>query len=263
MKNLIKKILRESDWDWVKDVGEHPNYNGHPQGVVYLYDHDEIDEFCDIIEKYNGGVLPRGDVRNNLHNGLEYRRNDLEADERDISEAVLSASFFVERGNPGVLSVGYWDHDVDHETIRGWFKYDGSNFNEEYRLYTNLNDVRKVFEDYQNPELIKESDEDWDWIKDVPDTVPFELAEIGKKYRIEVEDELLHALEACDEYEHIFTRGYYVVAENKIKMPHSSIFCNSGIDDEVLGLQLSFLDSDEDYIDIFWVTQEMLNLYEI
>jgi len=121
--------------------------------VVYLYDHDEIDEFCDIIENYNGGVLPRGDARHNLHNGLEYRRNDLETDERDISEAVLSASFFVERKWPGVLSVGYWDYDVDHETIREWFHYDGSTFNKEYRLYTNLNDVRKVFEDYQNPEL--------------------------------------------------------------------------------------------------------------
>lgn len=145
--------IEDDPFSWLRDSEVHPNYNGHPQGVVYLYDHDEIDEFCDIIENYNGGVLPRGDARHNLHNGLEYRRNDLEVDGRDISEAVLSASFFVERKLPGVLSVGYWDYDVDHEAIREWFQYDGSNFNEEYRLYTNLNDVRKVFEDYQNPEL--------------------------------------------------------------------------------------------------------------
>ena len=145
--------IEDDPFSWLRDSEVHPNYNGHPQGVVYLYDHDEIDEFCDIIEKYNGGVLPRGDARHNLHNGLEYRRNDLEVDGRDISEAVLSASFFVEKKWPGVLSVGYWDYDVDHEAIREWFHYDGSTFNQEYRLYTNLNDVRKVFEDYQNPEL--------------------------------------------------------------------------------------------------------------
>ena len=143
----------EDPFSWLRDSEVHPNYNGHPQGVVYLYDHNEIDEFCDIIEKYNGGVLPRGDARENLHRGLEYRRNDLEEDERDASEAVLSASFFVERGKPGVLSVGYWDYDVDHETIREWFNYDDQNFNQEYRLHTNLNDVRKVFDGYQNPEL--------------------------------------------------------------------------------------------------------------
>jgi hypothetical protein len=143
----------EDPFSWLRDTEEHPNYNGHPQGVVYLHGHDEIDEFCDIIENYNGGILPRGDARENLHRGLEYRRNDLEEDERDASEAVLSASFFVERGKPGVLSVGYWDYDVDHETIREWFNYDDQNFNQEYRLHTNLNDVRKVFDGYQNPEL--------------------------------------------------------------------------------------------------------------
>lgn len=145
--------IEEDPFSWLRDSEVHPNYNGHPQGVVYLHGHDEIDEFCDIIANYNGGVLPRGDARHNLHRGLESRRDDLELDERDISEAVLSASFFVERKLPGVLSVGYWDYDVDHETIREWFHYDGSTFNQEYRLYTNLNDVRKVFEDYQNPEL--------------------------------------------------------------------------------------------------------------
>ena len=373
----------EEDWGWLENTQIHPNYKGHPQGVVYLYDHDEIDEFCDIIENYNGGVLPRGDARGNLHQGLEHTRDELESSDYDPSNAVISASFFVERKEPGLLSVGYWGYEVDERDISSWLHY-GDTFNKDYHQYSNLDQVRKVFEDYQNPELIKESDfdinwikeidlsptwgellkmnreygflksgdiiklrgelthgmdsirpryfddviirfvrydykspiinhvgpeevnewldiddtedefymtgddeenmvvtnfeeltkgktlkeskeedSDWDWVKEVPDTVPFELAEIGKTYRIEVEDELLHALEACGEYDDIFTRSIYATVESKREMPHSSIFCDSGNDNDVLGLHLGFLDSDEDYIDIFWVTQEMLNLYEI
>jgi len=111
--------------------------------------------------------------------------------------------------------------------------------------------------------ILKESS-DFDWVRDIPDSVPFELAQIGKKYRIQVENELLRALEPCgEENDYIYKKSFYVVVENKRKMPHTNIFCESGIYDEVLGLQLSFLDSNEEYIDFFWVTQEMLNLYEI
>jgi len=150
----------EDPFSWIRDTEEHPNYNGHPQGVVYLRDHDEIDEFCDIIENYNGGVLPRDggvlpreDDRGDLHQALEYRRNDLEEENYDPSEAILSTSFFVEKSEPGILSVGYWDYDVDHETIREWLRDDDQMFNQEYRLHTDLNQLIKVFEGYQNPEL--------------------------------------------------------------------------------------------------------------
>lgn len=167
----------DEDWSWIEDTGEHPNYNGHPQGVVYLYDHDEIDEFCDIIENYNGGELPRGNVRYNLHQALEHTRDELESSDYDPSNAVISASFFVERKVPGVLSVGYWGYEVNERDIYDWLYHDNT-FNREYHLYSNLDQVRKVFEDYQNPELIKESEGDLDWIKDVPGEEGY-----GEKYR--------------------------------------------------------------------------------
>jgi hypothetical protein len=156
----------DEDWSWLEDTGEHPSYNGHPQGVVYLRDHDEIDEFCDIIENYNGGELPRGGARENLHSGLENSRDELEGSDYDPSNAVLSASFFVERKIPGILSVGYWGYDVGHYDITEWLSYEDT-FNQEYHLYTNLNQVREIFKDYQNPKLIKESEEDWGWIDDI------------------------------------------------------------------------------------------------
>ena len=46
--------INESDWGWLEDTKEHANYNGHPQGIVKIYDHDEIDRFVDIIDNYNG-----------------------------------------------------------------------------------------------------------------------------------------------------------------------------------------------------------------
>jgi hypothetical protein len=251
------------DFDWAKNTGVQPNYNGHPQGVVYLRDHDEIDEFCDIIETYNGGELPRGNVRENLHNGLEYSRDELEGDDYDPSNAVLSASFFVEKNKPSLLSVGYWGYDVDDRSIFEWLE-DGDTFNNEYELYTNLNQVKKVFEDYQNPELVKEStDPEWEWLNDVPDTVPFETVELHKKYKIEVTEDLRDAIESCGENSRMFVQGYYGVATRSDIASYNRIHCDSEIEDETLTLLLSFYDIDDKVINFFWVTPNMVDFYEI
>lgn len=155
------------DFNWVKDIAEHPNYNGHPQGVVYLHDHDEINEFCDIIENYNGGKLPRGNVRINLHQALEDSRDEMEGSDYDPYNAVISASFFVEKKVPGLLSVGYWGYSVYDDGIRDWLAY-GDTYNQDYHLYINLSQVREIFDNYQNPELINESEKDgFDWIRDM------------------------------------------------------------------------------------------------
>jgi hypothetical protein len=251
------------DFDWAKNTGVQPNYNGHPQGVVYLRDHDEIGEFCDIIETYNGGELPRGDVRENLHSGLEYSRNELEGSDYDPSNAVISASFFVEKKIPSLLSVGYWGYDVDDRSIFEWLE-DGDTFNNEYELYTNLNQVKKVFEDYQNPELVKEStDPEWEWLNDVPDTVPFETVELHKKYKIEVTEDLRDAIESCGENSRMFVQGYYGVATRSDIASYNRIHCDSEIEDETLTLLLSFYDIDDKEINFFWVTPNMVDFYEI
>ena len=253
----------DEDWSWLEDTGEHPSYNGHPQGVVYLRDHDEIDEFCDIIENYNGGELPRGGARENLHSGLENSRDELEGSDYDPSNAVLSASFFVERKIPGILSVGYWGYDVGHYDITEWLSYEDT-FNQEYHLYTNLNQVREIFKDYQNPELIKEStDPDWEWLNDVPDTVPFEMVELDKKYRIKVTEDLRDALESCGDNLRMFLQGYYGVATRSKKITYNQIHCDSEIEDEIFSLQIVFYDIDDKEISYFWVSSNMVDFYEI
>ena len=167
-KNLIKKILKEGDFDWLKDTRVHANYKGHPQGIVLLRDHQEIDKFCDIIDEYNGEIVD--DARDWLHSGLEDRRDEIESmsaeDNYDYGEAVLSVSFFVEKRHPGKITLGYWPYDVteDEWSIKDWLDGDYT-FNRDYEIYNNLNQVEEIFKNYKNPNKINESD-GWDWVGD-------------------------------------------------------------------------------------------------
>jgi hypothetical protein len=151
------KKINESDWDWLGDTREHPNYNGHPQGIVKIYDHDEIDRIFDVIDNYNG--FPAKTDRSNLHRGLEYRRDELEQmsaeDDFDYGEAMLSVTFFVEKEpkgyGPNALSVGYWSYEVDERDIEDWLAQDDT-YNREYEKYDSIEQVENLFKDYQKPE---------------------------------------------------------------------------------------------------------------
>ena len=157
---LQPKTINESeedDWGWVEDTREHANYNGHPQGIVKIYDHDEIDRICDVIDNYNG--FPAKTDRSNLHGGLEYRRDELDGmsaeDDFDYGEAMLSVTFFVEKEpkgyGPNLLSVGYWPYEVDERDIEDWLAQDDT-YNREYEKYDSIEQVENLFKDYQKPE---------------------------------------------------------------------------------------------------------------
>lgn len=138
----------ENPFDWLNKEKAAPNYEGFPQGVVYLRDHDEIDMFVNLINKINPKDFEGRHVEHDMHNALEGRRDELEFEGYDSSDALLSASFFVEKNYPGGLSIGYWSWDVDDETIMEWLNYQGETFNKDYELYTSLDKLEKVLKYY-------------------------------------------------------------------------------------------------------------------
>jgi len=137
-------LMNESDdLDWIREVPSAPNYKGFPQGVVYVGSHEEIDMVYELINKINPkNFVGRGEV-DNLHKGLEYSRNESEAEGYDPYESIISISFFVEKDHPGGLSIGYWPYGVEEDGINGWLS-GGDTFNREYRLYNSVYDLEKT-----------------------------------------------------------------------------------------------------------------------
>ena len=154
-----KKIMFEGDMGWIEDIEPHKNYEGHPQGIVLLHNHQEIDEFCDIIDNYNDETtefsVPSCD---DLHQGLEDRKGELEEMsaeyDEDYGEAMLSASFFVEKRYPNKLTIGYWPYDVseDEMSINDWLDMEET-FNKDYQIYKNINQLKTIFNNYKKPNL--------------------------------------------------------------------------------------------------------------
>jgi len=154
-----KKIMFEGDMSWIEDIEPHKNYEGHPQGIVLLHNHQEIDEFCDIIDNYNGDRTTETTfIDGELHKALEDRKDELEEmsaeDNEDYGEAVLSTSFFVEKRYPNKLTTGYWPYDVseDEMSISDWLD-GGFTFNKEYQIYKNINQLKTTFKNYKKPNL--------------------------------------------------------------------------------------------------------------
>ena len=139
----------KNPFDWIENTGVAPNYKGLPQGVVYLKDHDEIDRLANLIYKINPKDFGGRGKWDNIHQGLELRRDELEIDgyEGDGFDEVIAVSFFVEKDYPDGLSFGYWSYDVDEDMIEEWLG-DDITFNKDYALYTSLDELEKVLKYY-------------------------------------------------------------------------------------------------------------------
>ena len=165
MKELIRKILRESEFDWTDNVGVTPTYEGHPQGVVYLRSHGEITEFLKLLEEYNGGWIgPHGGYKD-FHQAWDSLLDRVEGNDWDgYTDWVptMSASFFVEKKYPNKLTSGYWDHDVDNGDVEDWLGDDGVFFDEvfdkeHWKIYDDVSQLRTLL----GERLVESNDMDW------------------------------------------------------------------------------------------------------
>lgn len=110
--------------------------------------------------------------------------------------------------------------------------------------------------------ILKESEDVFDWIREVPTHVPFEQAVEGETYRIEPTKVLMDAIEACDAIEWPYkSREAKVMSIGWYK--YNEVFCDHERQDEVITLKLKFKKRDYYIYTTFWVTPDMVTLYKI
>ena len=110
--------------------------------------------------------------------------------------------------------------------------------------------------------IIREELDEFDWIREVPLDVHFEQAVVGKTYRIETTEVLWDAIEACDALEWPYkSREAKVISTSKHK--YKDVFCDHEREDEVTTLKLRFKKRDYYIHTTFWVSEDMVKLYEI
>lgn len=160
--DIISNGINESEFGWIDDEGieASPNYQGHPQGVVHLKNHDEIDEFIDLIVKHNGGEEFTKAHRKDYHTALEDTRDRHEAgDTYGDWIPAITASFFISKKDPTKYDTGYWDYDVEEDTVQDWLDDHGCEDEvidcDNWKIYTDISQLRTLFNDYRGEVLHK------------------------------------------------------------------------------------------------------------
>jgi hypothetical protein len=115
--------------------------------------------------------------------------------------------------------------------------------------------------------IIKEyiEEDGFDWAREINPNqhTDFSNAVIGKTYRVEFDEILLSALYACNHS----TEFYFYAEKAKVinidyEIPYHEVYCGSENEEKVISLSLEF-DLGEEGSDMFWVTDDMVTLYDI
>ena len=165
-----------------------------------------------------------------------------------------------------VGSVDVWDNNPEGKRLIVWPDEDKST------MYWDYDDICFECGIYgfaltYYTDTLTESDEDngLDWIINTDPNVPIPFGSIEEHttYRAEPTEVLLQAIEACngDTYMYNNIETAYVI-EIIYDMRYDHIFCDSDRTDDVIGLRLQFYGDDGSLSGSFWVTDDMVNLYE-
>jgi hypothetical protein len=110
--------------------------------------------------------------------------------------------------------------------------------------------------------ILKESKDEFDWIREVPGNVSFKDVEIGRTYRVETTELLNQAIKACGTAKISYKPTNVTVLDRDLDSRYRDVFCNHEREDRVISLYLSFHGPYSKTKD-FWVTDDMVNLYPI
>ena len=109
--------------------------------------------------------------------------------------------------------------------------------------------------------ILKEADE-WDWVRESNPWITFEEAKEDQFYNVEVDEILLDVLRACASSTAIYYEAVKAQVMSKAYVQYSDVYCGSDNDDEVLSLNLMFYNENGYGINSFWVTEDMVTLYD-
>jgi hypothetical protein len=165
-----------------------------------------------------------------------------------------------------VKEVDVWPEGHEGKKLIIWPNEDES------QMYWDYDDGEVCFEcgiygfalTYYAGDELMESIDSLDWIRGIDPNQPvsFHDAKIFKTYRFEGTDFLVEAVDTCGRDSDIYNIAETVIVRNSVMTPYHDVVCDTDDDRPVFSLQLEFHSKEGEYIDTFWVMEEMLTLYQ-